>query len=177
MRKTSFGLGLAGGILAILIAVLIAIAMALVSFAINTISSFDSGDLNSLLDDVDISIENDDVDVEISGFLDEVDINVADYFEGYFADGFNVFSPSFLRMMSGWVWFIAIGMLVGGILAIIGASISKRRKSVLAGVFLIVAAVPCFFSIIGILAGLLLIPSGILAFIKSKEEKESVIET
>lgn len=162
MRKTSFGLGLAGSILALIIAVIMMFA----ALAVTVISDVDWIEVESSQDDVKITINDEEVHVDIDGD-----------FDGRLGGRYGGFPFSFIRLLGGWLWIAAAAAFIGGVLGIIGTVITRRKQSKLAGVLLIIAAVLCTISLYGFHATVLLIPSGILAFLKDKPKSAQQIET
>lgn len=63
--------------------------------------------------------------------------------------------------------------IVGAILGIIGGAMAKK-KNIVAGVLLIIAAIPSLFTGLGIIASVLFVIGGILAFIPQKENQATV---
>lgn len=72
-------------------------------------------------------------------------------------------------------WFYIAGgaSIVGAILGIIGGAMAKK-KNILAGILLIVAAIPSLFTGLGVIASILFVIGGILAFIPQKENQTTV---
>jgi hypothetical protein len=169
MRKTSFGLGLAGSILAFVIAGI----MLIFAIGLTVASSVNWGHMDSMMDDMDSMM--DDVKITVDGEEFEFDMDDDKFMFGMnkqFRGGFRGFPNMFARVLSGWLWFAFAALVIGGVLGIIGTAISKKRRSVAAGVLLLVSAVLCAFSLYGMSASALLIPSGVLALIKDKNEKD-----
>lgn len=159
MRKTSFGLGLAGSILAFVIAgIMLIFAVGFTAF-----SSVDWSDVDVSLDDVDITIDGEEFTVSIDDLDNHMDRRMG--------GNFGSMPGRMFGFIGGWLWFAVAALVVGGVLGIIGTVITKRRRSVPAGVLFLIAAVLCAFSLYGMSASALLIPSGILALIKDKNEK------
>ncbi len=158
MRKTSFGLGLAGSILAFVIAGI----MLIFAVGFTVVSNVDWDDVDVSIDDVDITIDSDDFNLH----MDDID-----GIGGRMGGNFGVIPGGMFEFIGGLLWFAVAALIVGGVLGIIGTVITKRRRSVAAGVLLLIAAVLCAFSLYGMSASALLIPSGILALIKDKNEK------
>ncbi|OQA46708.1 MAG: hypothetical protein BWY46_01989 [Firmicutes bacterium ADurb.Bin300] len=60
--------------------------------------------------------------------------------------------------------------IVGAVLGIVGGAMAKK-KNILAGIFLIVAAIPSLFTGLGIIASILFIIGGVFAFIPQKDKQ------
>lgn len=148
MRKTSFGLGLA----ATIIAFIISLIMFFIGIGTSSLSSMDWDDD---LDDMDISVYEDDY-----GYRGDIDFNRA--------------SNIFFRFISGWLIVSSICLFIAGTLGIIGICISIKRQSVGAGVMLLIAAVLSIPSLYGLHATALFVPAGVLAFLKDKSENEQI---
>lgn len=151
MRKTSFGLGLAATIIAFLIGVIMLFA----GIGTTYLSDVDWDDTFNDLDDLDISVYEDDY-----GFRGNVD--------------FDGFPNIFFGFISGWLIISSVCIIAAGILGIIGICISRKRQSVGAGVMLLIAAILSLPSLYGFHAFALFVPAGVLAFLKDKSEKEKV---
>lgn len=164
MRKTSFGLGLAGSILAFVIAGI----MLIFAVGFTVVSSVEWSGTDSMMDDMEIAIDGEEFDFD----MDDFDGRMSGRLGGDFGD----MPGSILNFVGGWLWFAVAALIVGGVLGIIGTVITKRRRSVAAGVLLLIAAVLCAFSLYGTSASALLIPSGVLAFIKDKNEHIEIEE-
>ena len=157
MRKTSFGLGLAGTIIAFVIGVIV-IIVGLVAAAA---SHLDWDKITEEMEDVEITIEGEDYDFEMTGDYD-------------IAPGGIVGAIGAFIIVGG------VGLVVSGILGIIGSVITKKRKSTAAGVLLLIAAVLSIVASImsiasiigmwGLNATAFFIPAGVLAFIKDKNK-------
>lgn len=72
---------------------------------------------------------------------------------------------------AGTMWLIGIASIIGAALGIVGGALAKK-KGVLAGIFMLVAAIPSFFTGLGVIASLLFIVGGILAFIPQKSPQD-----
>lgn len=164
MRKTSFGLGLAGSILAFVIG----ISMLVVAIGFSVVSHVDWESNAYDFDDVDISIDAEDYSLEFDNDNFSFDLD-----NGFRTD-FSGIPNTFARVLGGWLLFASIALLISGVLGIIGSIISKKRRSVGAGIMLLIAGVLSIFSLYGLHAAALLIPSGVLAFFKDKNEKEKI---
>lgn len=152
MRNTSFGLGLAATIIVFLVAVILIIVGAFFSVARHT----DWKDFADNFDDVRITVDNEDYSVDINNDFD-----------------FNHNAPRMVFGFAGGVLlFIAGCNLIAGVLGIIGICITKKRRSVAAGVMLIIAAVLSLPW--GFLAFALFIPAGILAFLEDKNKVQQI---
>ena len=148
MRKTSFGLGLAGTIIAFIIGVIL-----LIAGAVSTAASYaDWDEISENLDDIEITIDGDEYNVDI---------------EGTYGGAPNVVFGA----IGAWLIVGAVCLIVAGILGIIGTVITKKRQSVAAGVLLIIASVLSIVSLWGLFATAFFIPSGVLAFIKDKNKQ------
>jgi hypothetical protein len=66
------------------------------------------------------------------------------------------------------VYIFGILGIIGGVLGIVGGALIKK-KNILAGVFLIIAAITGFFVALGFLASILFIIAAIFAFIPDKK--------
>jgi len=193
MRKTSFGLGLAGTIVAFVIA-FIMLAVAIVVTVVGNVG-FDKMEFYMGEDELYFDKDEGEFDFDVNSevryydedgnelFFDMDDKEMPFDKDGYMDHMAKGFGRRFggnmsgmprimLRLISGWLWFAAAALFVAGALGIIGTVITRRKKSTAAGVLLLVSAVLSVFSIYGLYASSLLIPSGILAFIKDKSEKE-----
>jgi hypothetical protein len=65
---------------------------------------------------------------------------------------------------SGILWLTGIASVVGAVLGIVGGALAKKRGLV-AGILMLVAAVPSFFTGLGIIASALFIIGGVFAII------------
>ncbi len=65
---------------------------------------------------------------------------------------------------AGTFWLIGILSIVGAALGIVGGTLAKKN-GILAGIFMLAAAVPSFFTGLGIIASVLFVVGGILAII------------
>ncbi len=148
MRKTSFGLGLAGTIIAFVIGIIILI-LGLVSTAA---SYADWDEITENIDDIEITIDGENYDLDVEG--------------NYGGAPNAVFGA-----VGAWLLVGAVGLLISGVLGIIGTVITKKRKSTAAGVLLIIAAVLSIISLWGLFATAFFIPAGVLAFIKDKHKE------
>jgi hypothetical protein len=146
MRKTSFGLGLAGTIVAFVIGIIVLIF----GIATTAVSNLDWDEITDDMSDIEITIEGEDFNMEMMG----------DY--GVFPGG--MFGAVGIYLIIG-----AVGLIIAGILGIVGTVITRKKQSVAAGVLLIVAAVLSIISLWGLFATALFTPSGVLAFIKEKK--------
>lgn len=174
MRKTSFGLGLAGTIITFVIALI----MLTVAIAVTVISNVDFDKVGTHMDEIELYFDKDDEGLYFDKDGKGIDFDMDDFrgkigmrFAGRFNGDFEGMPRIMLRLLSGWLWFATTVMLVAGALGVIGTVITRRRKSTAAGVLLLVAAV---LSLSSFIASGLLISSGVLAFIKDKNEKEEV---
>ena len=110
MRKTSFGLGLAGTIIAFVIGVIL-----LIFGAVSTAASYaDWDEISENLDDIEITIDGDEYNVDI---------------EGNYGSAPNVVFGA----IGAWLIVGAVCLIVAGILGIIGTVITRKRQSVAAG--------------------------------------------
>ncbi len=179
MRKTSFGLGLAGSIIALVIALI----MLAVAITVTVVSSVDFDMMGTHMDENELYFDKDDKELEFDEGNDGKGMHsrmrdsmgkMGMRFNGRFDGDFGGMPRMMLGLLTGWLWFATAAMLVAGALGIVGTVITRRKKSTAAGVLLLVAAVLSIFSLYGLYASSLLIPSGVLAFIKDKSEKEEV---
>lgn len=69
------------------------------------------------------------------------------------------------------LWGVGILSIIGAVLAFIGAA-KVKKSNVVAGVLMLVASVPSFFTGLGVIASILLIIGGILALVP--ESKQNV---
>ena len=184
MRKTSFGLGLAGTIIALVIALI----MLAVAITVTVVSNFDFDKMGTHMDENELYFDKDDKELEFDEDSEELYFDkdgkgmhsrmrnsmgkMGMRFNGRFDGDFGGMQRMMLNMLTGWLWFATAAMLIAGALGIVGTVITRRKKSTAAGVLLLVAAVLSIFSLYGLYASSLLIPSGVLAFIKDKSEKE-----
>jgi hypothetical protein len=76
-------------------------------------------------------------------------------------------------LASSWLYIAGGASIVGAILGIVGGAMAKK-KNILAGILLIVAAVPSLFTGLGVIASILFVIGGILAFIPQKENQPAV---
>ena len=148
MRKTSFGLGLAGTIVAFVIGIIVLI----VGIATTAVSNLDWDEITEDMSDVEITIEGEDFNMDMMG----------DY---------GMFPGSMFGAFGTYLIIGAIGLIIAGILGIVGTVITRKKQSVAAGVLLIIAAVLSIISLWGIIATALLVPAGVLAFIKDKNKE------
>lgn len=135
MRTASLVLGIVGGVLAIIFAIVFMVSGAF-------FFSVASGEAEGIAIEVnDVSI---DVDEAAFGGADEASIVVG--------------------AASGFFWIIGILSIIGAVLGIVGGALAKK-KNVVAGILMIVAAVPSFFTGIGFIASILFIIGGIFALV------------
>ncbi len=148
MRKTSFGLGLAGTIIAFVIGVIL-----LIVGAVSTAASYaDWDEISENFDDVEITIDGDEYNVDI---------------EGNYGNAPNVVFGA----IGAWLIVGAVCLIIAGVLGIIGTVITRKHQSVAAGVLLIIASVLSIVSLWGLFATAFFIPAGVLAFIKDKNKQ------
>ncbi len=148
MKTASLVLGIIGGVLAVIFGIVYIIggiaAASLVGSAdalANTLGEF--GDA-----------------MEAEGWtVEDADVD----FEG-FDDVYNASVGAGITM----IYVVGIISIVGAVLGIVGGAMVKK-KNVVAGVLMLVAAVPSFFTGLGILASILFIIGGILALIPDKQ--------
>lgn len=174
MRKISFGLGLAGTIITLVIALI----MLTVAIAVTVISNVDFDKFGTHTDEMELYFDKYDKDWEFDEDSEKLYFDKDDFrghmgtrFTGRLNGDFDGMPRLMLGFLSGWLWFATAVMLVAGALGVVGTVITRRRKSTAAGVLLLVAAV---LSLSSFIASGLLISSGVLAFIKDKSEKEEV---
>lgn len=175
MRKTSFGLGLAGTIVAFVIGaimLIVALIFGVVSHVDWDYVSSDFDDIEVFIDDGDFALDIDDEDFSLNINDEDFYLDIDDEFRGEFGG----FPNTFTRAIGGWLLFASIALLVSGVLGIIGIVITKKRRSVAAGILLLIAGVLSIFSLYGLHATALLIPSGVLAFMKDKNEQIEIEE-
>lgn len=72
---------------------------------------------------------------------------------------------------AGTLWLIGIAGIVGAVLGIVGGALAKKQ-SVIAGILMLVAAIPSFFTGFGVIASVLFIVGGIFAFIPQKSPQD-----
>lgn len=72
---------------------------------------------------------------------------------------------------AGTLWLIGIASIVGAVLGIVGG-VFARKKNILAGIFMVVAAIPSIFTGLGLIASVLFVVGGILAFIPEKTSQK-----
>jgi len=65
------------------------------------------------------------------------------------------------------LWIAGIAAIIGAILGIIGGAMAKK-KGILAGIFMLIAAIPGFFIAFGFIASMLFIVGAVLSFIPEK---------
>lgn len=105
-----------------------------------------------------------------TNYLDEVSSELEDM--GWEVDVDVTLSDAGRTVATG-ATLIGIFSIVGAILGIIGGALAKK-KGVLAGIFMIVAAIPSFFTGVGFIASILFIVGAILAFIPEKSADKPV---
>ena len=166
MRKTSFGLGLAGTITAFVIGIIM-LFIGIFSAAFSHVE-WESAEKD--LEDFEITINDEDVHVSTAG--QDIDIS------GGNGNSVRVIGGGFPNIIFGviGIWLIAssICLILAGIFGIIGTCITKKRKSIGAGILLILAAIFSIPSLYGLHAFALFTPAGVLAFIKDKHEKDAI---
>jgi hypothetical protein len=151
MKTASLVLGIIGGVLAIIFAIFFMIGGAVMNSAANYVSEMDDfggamDELTQQLEAEGLTIEDNDVDYSS---LDDA-IN---YGAGAVAAG---------------LYIAGILGIIGGIMGIVGGALAKK-KNVVAGILMLVAAVPSFFTGLGFIASILFIIGGILALIPDKQ--------
>ena len=153
MKTASFVLGIIGGVLAIIIGIIYIIGGAAASAFVGSTDQL-SNTLNELGDQLEAdgwTVDNSDMDLSA-------------------LDGtYNAAVGAALTT----VYIFGILGIIGGVLGIIGGAISKK-KNILAGIFLIIAAVTGFLVAFGFLASILFIIAAIFAFIPAKPAAPAV---
>lgn len=140
MKTASLVLGIIGGVLAIIFAIVFIVSGALV----NTFAdSFSSG-----MDELTEQLKAEGWEVTDNA---EIPANVS----------------GLANAAAGSFWIIGILSIIGAVLGIVGGALAKK-KNIVAGVLLLIAAVPSFFTGLGFLASILFIVGGILALIPEK---------
>lgn len=155
MRKTSFGLGLAGTIIAFLVGVIMLLA-GLLTTSLRQVEWDEISNLN----DIDIDVNDEDFH-----FSADTDLNQA-------SDVINIATG----IAGAYLIISSTCAIIAGILGIVGICITKKRQNVGAGIMLLVAAILCIPSLWGLHATALFIPAGILAFLKDKHKQETISE-
>lgn len=185
MRKASMVLGIIGGVLAIIFAFFAMFGGAVVN-TINTnvdeIVAFEDGDW---------AIEGNKVTIELDDMFGGVVVNtIGNNVENIvaFKDGGWVFEGNEVTIelddMSGemvgfatstafgiassYLWIAGVLSIIGAALGIVGGAI-VMKKNVIAGVLMLVAAVPSFFTGIGFIASVIFIVGGVLALVPVKK--------
>ncbi len=74
---------------------------------------------------------------------------------------------------TGTMWLVGIASVVGAALGIVGGALAKK-KGIIAGILLVAAAIPSFFTEFGVIASVLFIIGGILALIPQKTSQKVV---
>lgn len=148
MRNTSFGLGLAATIIVFIVAIILII----VSVFFSAARHMDWKDVSDNFDDVEIIINNENYSIDI--------------------DNGNYNPGMLFGLARGAILFVAGCNVIAGVLGIIGTCITKKKRSVAAGVMLIIAAVLSLPW--GFLAFALFIPAGILAFLEDKNKTQQI---
>lgn len=185
MRKASMVLGIVGGVLAIMFAAFTMFCGAVVNTIDNNVEqivAFEDGDwvfegdevtiklddmfgrivVNTIGDNVEQIVAFEDGDWTFEG--DEVTIELEDM-SGEMV-GFTT-STAF-GIASSYLWIAGILSIIGAAFGIVGGGI-VLKKNVLAGVFMLVAAVPSFFTGIGFIASIIFIVGGVLALLPVKK--------
>ncbi len=144
MKTASLVLGIIGAAFAIIAAIVFLAGGAFMGAASSVVSNMDEqlGDIIAESSDGDVT-----VNIDLDG-LDEVTSVAA-------------------GAVSVWAYVWCGLSVVGAVLGIIGA-VKVKKNNVTAGVLMLVAAVPSFFTGIGIIASILFIIGGILALVSGK---------
>lgn len=150
MRTASMVLGIVGGVLAIIFAIIFIMSGAVMSTGVDVVN-----DLDGLVVDIE-GEDGNSVHVDLTENSSEL---------------FDTMAGSMVRAAQTWIWIAAILSLVGAVLAIIGGAVVKK-KNVLAGIFMIIAAVLCLFTGLGFIATIVLILSAIFAFVKDNSQPQ-----
>lgn len=143
MKTASLVLGIIGGVLAIIFGIIFIIS----GIAVNSLfGSADAladtmGELSEQMEAEGWTVE--DSDVDMSGYDAAVGAGLTT------------------------IYVVGALSIVGAILGIVGGAMAKK-KNVLAGILMLVAAIPSFFTGLGIIASILFIIGGILALIPDK---------
>ena len=149
MKTASLVLGIIGGVLAIIIGIIYIVSGVAANALVGSVDQL--GDtLQAVGDQLEAEGWTSEGDVDLSG-LDNLD---------------NAYNATVGAALTTVYIFGALG-IVGGILGIIGGAKAKK-KGVLAGVLLIIAAITGFLVAFGFLASILFIIAAILAFIPDK---------
>ncbi len=143
MKTASLVLGIIGGVLAVIFALIFMLGGAFVNAGASVISEAGNEALG-----------------ELSEQLEGLEVNGADVDLSTLSTGVGTVAT----------WFYVIGALsiVGAIVGIVGGALVKK-KNVVAGILMIVAAIPSFFTGLGIIASILFVIGGILALVSGKE--------
>jgi hypothetical protein len=160
MRTASLVLGIIGGVLAIIFAVISFFIGTAANVALDELEDINISDIDGMedLDDFQILIEDENVHIDGS-----VDLDEPLQFAGRFAGSF----------VGALFWIPAILSLIGGVLGIVGAALT-RKKNVIAGVLMIIAAVLCLFTVVGFISTILFVLGGIFALINDKSAQAPV---
>lgn len=150
MKTASLVLGIIGGVLAIIFAIIFMVGGAFMDSAANYVRDMD--DFGAAMDDLTYQLEAEGFTVEDSDVNYDALDDAINYGASAVATGFYI---------------AGILGIIGGILGIVGGALAKK-KNVVAGILMLVAAVPSFFTGLGIIASILFIIGGILALIPDK---------
>ncbi len=150
MKTASLVLGIIGGVLAIIFAIVFMIGGAFVNSAASYVQ--DMGEFGGAMDELSEQLEAEGFTVEDSDVNYDALDDAINYGASAVATGFYI---------------AGILGIIGGILGIVGGALAKK-KNVVAGILMLVAAVPSFFTGLGIIASILFIIGGILALIPDK---------
>jgi|GEM_PF-1522359 len=156
MKTASLVLGIIGGVLAIIFAIITMAGGAFMGGAAGYIQGTD--EFGSTMDELTDQLEAEGFVIEDGDVNFDALDDAINYGAGAVATG---------------LYIAGILGIVGGILAIVGGALAKK-KNVLAGIFMLVAAVPSFFTFLGFLASIVLIIGGILALIPEKQSAPPV---
>lgn len=153
MKTASLVLGIIGGVLAIIFGIIYIVGGIAAS---SLVGSADA--LGNTLDEFSEAMEAE------GWVVEDADLD----FEGY-DDVYNASVGAGITM----VYVVGILSIVGAVLGIVGGAMTKK-KNVIAGILMLVAAVPSFFTGLGIIASILFIIGGILALIPEKQSAPPV---
>lgn len=156
MKTASLVLGIVGGALAIIFAIFYLLGGAIVNTGANYVKDID--DLGGAMDDLANQLEDQGWTVDDSNVDWESDVDWSSLDSAVDVG---------IGAVTAWLYVAGILSIVGGVLGIIGGAIVKK-KNIVSGVLLIIAAVLSCFTVIGIISGVVLALAAVFAFIKDK---------
>ncbi len=147
MKTASLVLGIIGGALAIIFGIIFIVS----GLAVNSL--FGTTDaLDNTLDQLSDQLEADGLAIDSS----DIDLSNVD-------DAYNAAIGTGITM----IYVVGILSIVGAVLGIVGGAMVKKNN-IVAGILMLVAAVPSFFTGLGIIASIVFIIGGILALVSGK---------